>query len=727
MAITRRSFIATGAGLTFAFAVGRGPRGRVSAVFAQGAGFSPNVWVTIGADGTITIVSPAAEMGQGGMTALPVLIAEELDADWTKVKIVGPGTNNKAYGNPGFGGLLVTAASRTTPAYYMPLRIAGAQARRVLLDAVAERWGVPVSELTTEPSTVVHAGSKRKISYGEIATFATAPAELPKIVPADLKKASQFRLIGKKLPRVELPSKIDGSAKFGIDADVPDMLYATVLRAPAQGSGPASLDDAAAKAVAGVTAVIPLPYGVGVVATSYPAAQKGKAALKVTWKTGVPAEAYSTDKVAADYESIARDLGRTGLPAHKDGALMAEMASAAKIYEAVFMTEHVYHATMEPMNALAGVSPTGDTAEIWVGTQSPNLTQFAAAGVLKTTPDKITVHNMMLGGGFGRRVEQDFVVDAVLLSKATGKPVKVIWSREDDVRHDKYRPLTAQLLRAAVDKDGTITAWRHRLVAPSFYGRTNPRALEAAKGIDTPVTEGMEISYAIRAQLMEYFREERGQDTGVWRAVGSGYTKFASESFLDEIARKQNVDPVAFRLKMLKDNARATKVIETVTAMAEWKRPRKNGRAVGFAFSDAWKSYLASVVEVSVDRKTGKIRVHEVWSAFDCGVAILPDNIAAQLEGSAIFGVSHALGERITFKNGVVEQSNFHDYPILRMADAPDVHVKVIGTDHPPGGVGEAGLPPIAPAIGNAVAVLTGARLRHLPMLSERVLAAMKG
>jgi isoquinoline 1-oxidoreductase beta subunit len=535
-----------------------------------------------------------------------------------------------------------------------------------------------------------------------------------------------FRLIGKNLPRVEMLSKVDGSAKFGIDAAVPDMLIATVLRAPVQGSSPDSVDDTAARAVPGITAVVPLPYGVGVVGTSFPAVQRGMRALKVTWKSGGSAAQYSSDRIMADYEAIARDLGRAGLPVHTAGTISDAMSAAARIYESVYLTDHVYHATMEPMNALARVSASGDSAEIWLGTQAPSLTQFAAAGALKTTPDKITVNTQMLGGGFGRRVEQDYTVDAVLLSKATGKPVKVIWTREEDVKHDKYRPLTAHLLRAAVDKDGTVSAWRHRVVAASFYARFNPRALEAAKGVDATVTEGMEMSYAIPAQKMEYLREERGRDVGVWRSVGPGFNKFAMESFIDEIARKQKVDPVAFRLRMLKENPRATTVVETAARMGGWKRARKNGRAVGFAFSDAWKSYIATMVEISLDDKTGTIGVHEVWSAVDPGVAILPDNVTAQVEGAAVFGVSHALAERITLKDGVPQQSNFSDYPLLRFADTPDVHVQVISTDNAPGGIGEVGLPPIAPAIGNAVAALVGVRLRQLPMSPDRVLAALK-
>ena len=722
--VSRRAFVAGGAGLTLAFAVDlRGGRGRRA--LAQGGGFSPNIWVTIAPDGTITIVSPSVEMGQGSMTGMPVVVAEELDADWRRVKVV-QAPSNRAYGNPGFGGLQITGASRTTPGFFMPLRLAGAQARRVLLDAVAAEWSVPVAELSTEPSVVVHRSSGRRIGYGDVAKFAKAPATLPKIEAADLKKPTEFRLIGKNLPRVELPEKVTGRATFGIDVEVPDMVYAAVLRPPVPGSTPDKVDDTAARAVRGVSQVVPLPYGVGVVGSGFEAVQQGKAALKVDWKKASPADAYDSTTVLGEYAALAVSLTKPGLVVHKDGDVGPAMSKAVRSFSALYLSDHVYHATLEPMTAVARVSADGTACELWAPTQAPGVNQAAIAGALKTAPDKVTVHTMLLGGGFGRKLEQDFVMDAVLLSKATGKPVKVVWSREDDVRNDKMRPLTAQYLQAGLDVEGNVTAWRYRIVAASIYARFNPPAYQALKGKDVPVIEGHELSYSVANQLHELFREERGYDVGLWRSVGVGYTKFAIESFIDEIARGQGIDPVAFRLRLLAHNARAQSVIRAAADMAGWGT-RRRGRALGIAMSDTWRSYIATVVEVSVDRATGRIRVHNVWSAVDPGIAIIPDNVIAQIEGASTFGVSHALLERVTVRNGAVQQSNFHDYPLLRMADAPDIEVRVISTNNPPGGIGEVGLPPIAPAIANAVAVLTGARVRHLPMLPERVLAAMKG
>jgi isoquinoline 1-oxidoreductase beta subunit len=595
----------------------------------------------------------------------------------------------------------------------------------VLLDAVAAEWNVPVAELTTEPHAVVHAKSNRRIDYGAIAKFAKAPATLPTVTTADLKKTDQFRLIGRSLPRVEMPDKVMGRAKFGIDSEVPDMVYGAVLRGPSQGDTPERVDDAAAKQVPGVTAVVPLPWGVGVVGTGYEAVQRGKAALKVTWTKG-PAAAYDSERIRGDYAGVAASLTRKGVVAHELGNAPRALGVAQRTFEAAYVTDHVYHATMEPMNALARVAADGGSAEVWVPTQAPSINQLATAGALKIPPDKVTIHPTLMGGGFGRRLEQDFVLDAVLLSKTTGKPVKVIWSREDDVKNDKYRPLVAQYLRAGLDAEGNLSAWHHRIAGASIYARFNPPAFAALKGVDTPVIEGYELSYSVNNQLQEYLREERGLDAGLWRSVGPGYTKFAIESFIDEIARGQRIDPVQFRLRLLAHNPRAAAVVRRVADWAEWGRKRKGGHALGLAFSDTWRTYIASVVEASVDRKTGVIRVHEVWSIVDPGVAIQPDNIVNQIEGATIFGLSAALRERIVIENGVVKQSNFHDYPLLRMADAPEINVRVISTDNPPGGMGEVGLPPIAPAIGNAIAAMTGARLRSLPMTPDRVLAALR-
>ena len=719
-ALTRRGFIGS-AGIAFA-----GSTVTLFDALAQTARFQPNAWIEIGIDDVITLIAPAAEMGQGAFTSLPMLIAEELDADWSKVR-VEQAPAEKEYGNPLFGGAMVTGGSRGARGYFTPLRLVGAQARRVLLMNVAEQWNVPLGELTTKPNMVVHEKSGRSISYGDVAKFAKAPAEMPKLAEADLKPQSQWRLIGHDLPRLDVPSKVNGSAQYGIDIYLPDMLYATLLRAPVQGEAPDQVDDAEAMKVAGVIKVVTLPFGVAVVAPDYWTAFKGKNALKVGWKKGAKAEQYDSAEVLDDYAATAKDWTKKGVVALEEGDVDKAFKDATKVITADYRNEHVYHAPMEPMNTTAWVKPDG-TVEVWTPTQAPTFVQLAASKVAGTTPDKVLVHSKFLGGGFGRRVEQDVTADATLLSKLTGKPVKVLWSREDDVKNDKYRPATAQHLEAALDHGGKIVGLRWRIVAESILRRVFPDQLAARKGIDGPVIEGNETIYTIPNQYHDWVEDDRGIDVGFWRAVGPGYTTFAIETFMDELAHAAKRDPLAFRLAHIKD-ARAEKVLKAVAEMSHWRRSTK-GRALGLAYHyypNVWFCHVAQVAEVSVDRRTGVIRVHKIWAAVDPGTTISPANVAYQIEGGAIFGTSAALHERISIAKGEVEQSNFHDYPLLRMDEAPAVEVRLLPDQNARvGGVGEAGLPPAAPAIANAVRALTGARLRQLPMLPERVKAALK-
>jgi isoquinoline 1-oxidoreductase beta subunit len=724
--VSRRRFLARSAGLTFGVALGLGGTATLFDALAEDARFQPNAWIEIGTDGTITLIAPAAEMGQGAFTSLPMLIAEELDADWSSVRIE-QAPAEKEYGNPLFGGAQVTGGSRSARGYFTPLRLVGAQARRVLLMNVAERWGVPINELTTKPNLVAHEASGRSISYGEIAKFAKVPAQLPQLTEADLKPQEQWRIIGTDVPRLDVPSKVDGSAQYGIDIYLPNMLYASILRAPVQGEAPEVVDDAAAMQVPGVLKVIILPFGVAVVAPDYWTAQKGKNALKVTWKKGVQAETYDSLKVLDDYASTAKDWNRKGVVALTKGDVDAAFKDAAKMVTADYRAEHVYHAPMEPMNTIAWVKGDGGV-EVWTPTQAPTFVQVAASKAAGTTPDKVQVHSTFLGGGFGRRVEQDVTIDATLLSKSMQRPIKVLWSREDDVRNDKYRPATAQRIEAALDREGKIVGWRWRLVGESILRRAQPQRLVDAKGVDGPVIEGHETIYTIPNQYHDWVEDDRGIDVGFWRAVGPGYTLFGIETFMDELAQAAEKDPIAFRLAHLTD-PRAQKVLKAVAEMADWGRKRP-GRGLGVAcayYPGLWFCHVAQVVEVSVNKDTGAIRVHKMWAAVDPGVTISPANVAYQIEGGMVFGTSAALHERITIARGEVEQSNFHDYLLLRSDEAPEIEVKLLPDQNARvAGVGEAGLPPAAPAIANAVRALTGAKLRQLPMLPERVMAAMK-
>jgi isoquinoline 1-oxidoreductase subunit beta len=710
--ISRRAFLLSSG----AAAVGVVFGGISNELFAQAAPYAPNGWVRVGTDNIVTIDAPAAEMGQGVMTAMPLLIAEEMDLDWSLCRVEQAANNPKVFGNPLFGGGMVTGASRTTRGYYGIMRLAGMQAREIMLQAAGRKLDVPVSDLTTEPHHVVHKASGKRMSYGEIAAFAQVPDSPPNFTRERLKPASQFRLIGKDVPRVDVPGKVSGRAKFGIDTRLPGMAYATVLRAPVQGEKPANVDDAAAKKVSGVRAVVPLPYGVGVIADTYWAARKGRDALKVTWTNAAKARAYSSDNVLAEYQQRARNFADTGVEFVKTGNPEAALGSG-KVLHAEYASHHVHQAQMEPMNCTARVD--GDKIEIWTPSQAASAVAFGAT-LLGFKPENVTVNITLLGGGFGRRVDFDFMMDAGALAKAMpGTPVKVVWTREDDVQHSKYRPLVAQHLSAALDGQGNVVALRHRIVAESIYARAAPPAFQKAGGRDLPVCEGAEhITYGVPNHVLYYLREQRGVDCGFWRGVGSGYTKFAIETFMDELAAVAGKDPVDYRLGLLKDAPRARAVIEEAVRMADWKRPRR-GRALGIAYSDSWETHCAQVAEVSLDRKTGKVRVHEVWCAVDTGVALQPRNVAAQMESSIMFGLS-ALTEKITFKDGMVQQSNYHDYPVLRMDEAPLVRVKVIVTDNKPGGIGEVGLPPIAPAVANALYKLNGGkRLRELPFRAE--------
>ncbi|TCK28142.1 isoquinoline 1-oxidoreductase beta subunit [Ancylobacter aquaticus] len=729
-ALSRRSFLVTlgGAGIAVAFA--SAPALLLAPEVAQAAagGLVPNAWVTIAPDGTISLVSPAAEMGQGVKTALPLLIAEDMDADWSKVRVVQAPSDAERYGNPGFYGIQLTGGSETVRGYYQLLRLAGAQTRKVLLAIAAAQLGVPVGELTTEPGRVVHAGSGRALSYGEIAATGSLPDPLPQATEADLKPASQWRYIGRHdVDRVDVPSKVNGTAQFGIDVDLPDMLHGVVLRPPVPGERPERIDDAAAKAVKGVTRIVTLAYGVGIIGESTDAVRRAREALVVSWSNSSRVRTYDSASLAQAYREVGRDLAQPGVPARAEGIAPAAIAGATRVIVADYLTDLVHHATLEPMNATALV--TGDTVEVWAPTQGPTATQRFAAEAAGTSPDKVKVHTTLIGGGFGRRAEDDFITDAVLLAKEVeGQPVKVVWSREDDVRHGKYRPLAAQHVEVGVDGAGNIVGWRHRVVADSIFARTMPEMFKGDGGLDTVVTDGTTFNYRVPAHLVEYIRQDSGRDVGFWRAVGYGQNNFGVECMIDEVAAARGVDPVALRLELLNGQPRAQKVIEAVAAMADWKRPRED-RALGLAYTDAFGGHCAEVAEVSLDRESGEIRLHEVWCVVDPGVAIQPRNIEAQVAGAILFGISHALYEQINIVAGEVQETNFDTYRLLRMSEMPRIHVEVTPTpENKPAGIGEVGLPPIGPAIANAVARLTGGvRLRHYPFLPERVKAALAG
>ncbi|HKD30217.1 MAG TPA: molybdopterin cofactor-binding domain-containing protein [Xanthobacteraceae bacterium] len=740
--ISRRGFMIGAAGFTFAVA-SRLPLGGAAAA-GKDTLLSP--WVTISTDDMVAIMSPAAEMGQGSLTSLPLILAEELDADWSKVRVVVAPPNDELYKNPAFG-YMYTAGSNAVTAYFKDLRRFGAQVRKVLLANAARHWAVPVGELTTEPNVVVHGKSGRRLTYGEIAAFAEVPAKAPEVAEGELKKTDQFRLIGKDVMRVELPQKVNGTAQYSIDVQVPGMLYGAVLRAPVEGAAPDAIDYgnhpivsalSSKPAITGVVATVwlasgvlvrfvQLPYGVGVIADTPWVAFAAKDALKVTWTRTGKAWGFNSEQALNDFAAAARDISRPAKLWAKEGDAVAALQNAATVVESEYRNDLVYHAQMEPLNAVASVSPAGDACELWCGVQSKTIAVTVAADALKISPDKITYHDMLMGGGFGRRGHRDeeYVHDAVVLSNAVKKPVKMMWTREDDVHNGRFNPLSVHFLRAGFDASGKLIAYHHRKATdevtafqdPVRFGRQNGRDVIAFVGIDAPY-------YAIPNRLAEAVPQSSGLRTSSLRGISHLTNIFAIESFMDELARKRGVDPAVFRRDLVKTNPRALNIIDRVAHMADWGRKRE-GSALGFTYMNYSGTQIALVAEVTVDRKTGVVRVPNVWTALDPGIAVQPDNIVAQTESSIVYGLGFALWERITVDDGAVQESNFYDYHVPRLNEVPQMFIEVVSTDNHPTGVGQMATPLVAPAIANAVAELTGVRLRQTPMSPDRVKQAL--
>src|SRR5713226_209227 len=732
--ITRRQFMVGAAGLTFTVLIDA--NAALSSEERGGAALAPapadgsvkvNAWASLSTDGTIYIANPAVEMGQGSQTAIPLIIAEEMDADWSRVRIVPAAPDDKVYGNPGFRGLMYTAGSATVTGYWDVARTFGAQVRRVMMENAARIWNVPLAELSTEPSAVVHAKSGRKLGYGEIAAFAQIPAVAPAIKPEELKKPEQYRLIGKDVMRVELPSKVNGTAQYSIDVQLPGMLYGAILRGPVEGTSPLTVDDARARAVPGVTRIVRMPFGVGVIAETPWAAFDAKNALKVTWDRRARAFGHDSDRAIPVYSAAARDLSRAGKPWDNTGDALAAMQKAAKIYEGEFVCDYTYHAQMEPLNSVASVSPAGDACEIWCGTQSQTMAVAAVAKALNIPPEKVKLNLMLLGGGFGRRGHRDeeFVVDSVLLSKELKRPVKVLWTREDDVRNGRFRPLSVHYLRAGLDATGRIVAWQHRVACDEITAFQDPVRYKGGGERDFLAMAGSELrTYDIPNRLSEQLPQQTGIRTSSLRGIGFGPNKFATEAFLDEIAVRHGLDAVDLRLQLLKNTPRGQAVVREVVAMSDYRRARP-GRGLGFSFIDYSGTMVAAVAEASVDKRSGKITVHDFWLALDPGIAVQPDNVLAQTESSIIYGLGLSLTERISFKDGVVQERNIRDYGVPRLEDIPELHLKLLSTPNRPTGAGQMATPIVAPVIAAAVYAASGARVRHTPFLPERVLTAL--
>ncbi|MCB0589368.1 MAG: xanthine dehydrogenase family protein molybdopterin-binding subunit [Phaeodactylibacter sp.] len=715
---SRRQFLTVAGGITFVVVAGVS----IPKIFAKKSQEEPGddkqitAWVRLEKDGRITIFSPVAEMGQGSMTALAVILAEEMDADWADVQIehspIEPSTYGLQWGGQ-LGGPMITVGSRTVRGYYHALRHAGAQARYVLLHNAAEKWGVPLTELETGPSMVIHKAGGRQMSYGEVAAFAKAPAELPEISEIEWKRPEDFRLIGKIVPRFDIPGKVDGSTLFSIDIEVPGMVYGAISRSPVNGSKPELLNEEDVRETEGLIDIAYLDHGIGVIAVSYEQALKAKKKLQIRWSEGAKAEGYDSIKAYSLYHKTAIDKGAKGEVVESSGDIGPAFRSANKTYDIEYKTDFAYHAQMEPLNAVVSVAADGKSAEAWVGSQAPDTARRTIAETLNIDFSLVTLHPCYLGGGFGRRSMADYVEEATVLSNQIRRPVKLIWTREDDVQYGAFRPICLQRMQAAADEKGNLTGWGHCITG------TGGGLLDSGARINY---------YTIPNQRIEVRNIDHGVRTKHWRSVAHGPNKYAIEAFLDEVAFDQGVDPYEFRRQLMQDHPRELKVLDEAAAMASWGSPEKEGRARGIAFCERSGSFSAAVAEISLNRDSGQIRVHHVWVALDAGVVVQPDNAIAQMEGGIVMGISNVLHESITFRNGKVQQSNFHDYPILRMADAPEsIDVRLIPSSEAPQGIGEASLPLVGGAIANAFLKLTGKPLRHMPFTAERVLEILEG
>ena len=717
MKTTRRNFIKTSTGVALVFGATGGLTQLLSCQSAKEASQQLTKtpltsWVFLDEGGNITIYNPAAEMGQGSMTALPVIFAEEMDADWEKIQVEFSPQDPVMYGSPGWGNrtIQMTVGSRTVKTYYTMLRKAGAQARRVLLNTAATHWEVPVEELSTQPSKVVHEKSGKQISYGDLIPHLKISDDIPEITEEDLKDPSDFRLIGKDIPRIDILEKVNGSAPFAMDIPLPNAVYGVIERGKIHGAKPTLKNEATIQEMDGFLKIVPLDHGIGVIAETIEKALAIKKALQIEWSTE-KASGFDSQAAYAKYTKLAGGNGERKNIANQ-GDFKKAKRQAAKTYTVDFKNDYVYHAQMEPLNGAAQMAEDGSSIEIWIGHQQNPSLHKAVGEAMGIDPKNVTINLCYLGGGLGRRSMLDYLVETSLLAKAVpGKPVKMMWTREDDLQYGMYRPLSLQRLQACTDKSGNLTGFAHTIVGDG----------------DRLLGSGIKNEfYNIPNQLAELEIVPEGIRLKHWRAVGHGPNKFAIECMIDEVAIDQGKDPIDFRRNLMQESPRALATLEKAADMSNWGSPLPDGRAKGVAFLERSGTLSTGVCEISLDQSTGKINVHHFWTANDCGVVVQPDNADAQLEGGIVMGLSSVFKEQLTIKDGAAEQSNFHDYQLLRMEDVPDsIENYFIPSTEAPQGVGESGTPLVAAAVANAFAALTGKRLRHLPFTPERVLEVL--
>lgn len=715
---TRREFLKTsatlGAGLTIAFYLPVGAA-KMMAEPSTGKPFAPNAFIRIAPDNIVTVIVKHLEMGQGVNTGLPTLVAEELDVPWDRIRVESAPADAKLYNNLLWGPMQGTGGSTAMANSFDQLRRAGATARAMLVAAAADNWKVEASSLTTRDGMVLHQSSGRKTTYGKLAEKA---ATMPHPVDVQLKAAKDFKYIGKQFKRTDSKAKSNGSAQFASDLRLPGQLTALLARPPLFGAKVKRIQADKAKAVPGVRAVVEVPRGVAVIATDFWSAKKGRDALQVEWdETG--AERVSSAGQRDHYLEL---LKQPGLVARNEGDAAKSLAQATKKLEATFEFPYLAHAPMEPLNCIVQLKAGG--CEIWAGSQSQTGDQATAAKILGLQPEQVQIHTMLAGGSFGRRANptSDYIAEAVSVAKAASHlnaPIHLIWTREDDLHGGYYRPMFIHAVSGGLDAQGNPVAWSQRLVGQSIVAGTAFEGGMVKEGIDVTSVEGASnLAYQIPNLHVELHSPKLGVPVLWWRSVGHTHTAFSTEVFIDELAVAAGKDPYEFRRSLLAQNSRHIGVLDLAAAKAGWSKPLapKSGvrRGRGIAVHESFRSFVAEVAEVSV-KPDGSFSVDRVVCAVDCGIAVNPDQIGAQMEGGIGFALSAALHSAITFKDGRVEQSNFNDYPLLRISEMPHVEVHIVQSQAAPTGVGEPGVPPLAPAVANALFAATGKRLRKLP------------
>ncbi len=723
--MTRRTFLKgslAAAGLTIGVSVT--PFGHRLLNASEIDSFSPNAWFKITPDNKVAIFIGNSEMGQGVLTAHSMIIADELEADWKQVRVFQGGAKDE-FKSPILK-VQITVGSASVRGFYEPLRKVGAAGRAMLIKAAAETWKVPENECKASLGTVKHEKSGRTLTYGQLCLKA-AKLEIPKDPP--LKKEEEFRYMGKPMPRVDVPEKVSGKAVYGLDVTLKDLHYAVIARPPAYGAKPLSFDQKAAEQVSGVYKVVQIPQGIAVCAKSVGTALKGRDALKVNWDKGVLPD-MNNDYVE---KSMSEDLNKPMVSVVNTGDTKKAISGAAKKVEANYYVPCVAHALMEPINCTAYVQ--NDQCDVWAPTQTQTVTQMVASGVSGLPPTKVNVYTTFLGCGLGRRARPDFVAEAVAISKATGKPVKVMWTREEDIKYDAFRAPASHRIEAGLDAKGQLIGWSHKVVSPSILKDIAPAAIKSgidfyclwglADAPDSPMWNNR-IQYEIPNLNIEFLISNLPMPVAPWRSVQNGPNAFVIESFVDELAHAAGKDPLEFRLQNLKNNMRARRVLETVAEKAGWGKSIPKGQGRGIAQHACFGTWTAQVADISVDKRDGTIKVHRIVAAVDCGPVVNPDPLVAQIEGGIIISLGTALKEEVKFANGGVKSANFDDYSVMRMNEVPEIEVHIVKSNEKIGGIGEVGVPAAAPAVANAFFNATGVRIRRLPLNPKTVMEAMK-